>query len=100
MNEQDIIIDFQHFIEYFPVLELPIRLDDEVHHTFSLENEPLPLLAIEQYLLPVEDDADELTEFVPCFRVPETYDFHAVVYWKAGIMNYQYILATFEKMVN
>lgn len=97
MNEQDIVIDFQHFIEYFPVLELPIQLDDEIHHTFSLENEPLPLLAIEQYLLPVEEEADELTEFVPCFRVPETYDFHAIVYWKAGIMNYQYILATFEK---
>jgi hypothetical protein len=97
MQAQELEIDFQHFIEYFPELELPVHLDDEVHHTFSLENEPLPSLAIEQYLLPIEEDTDELTEFIPCFRVPETYDFHAIIYWKAAIMNYQYVLATFEK---
>lgn len=97
MQTHELEIEFQHFITYFPEIGLPIRLDDEVHHTFSLENEPLPSLAIEQFLLPIEEDADDLTEFIPCFSVPETYDFHAIVYWKAGIMNYQYVLATFEK---
>ncbi|MAT55038.1 MAG: hypothetical protein CMN32_11205 [Saprospirales bacterium] len=40
---------------------------------------------------------DELTEFVPCFRIAGIKDFHALVYWKATVMNYQYVLATFTK---
>jgi hypothetical protein len=34
---------------------------------------------------------------VPCFRVADTKEFYALVYWKAELMSYQYILVTFDK---
>ncbi|MEM0994740.1 MAG: hypothetical protein AAF847_14250 [Bacteroidota bacterium] len=93
-------IRFSHFLEYFPEIELPVHLGDSTHHLFSQKNEPLPPLAIQQYIVPLEDEvsAEEvaLVEYVPCFRLPKTDAFHAIVYWKAGLLNYQYILATFE----
>ena len=53
---------------------------------------------IEQYITPIEtEEEDEYTEYVPCFSIPETHEFFAVVYWKGALMNYQYILATFSK---
>lgn len=91
-------IRFSHFLEKFPEVPLPIILAEETHHTFSKQNEPLPTLMVEQFILPLEEEqTDEFTEFVPCVRIPKTYDFHAIIYWKAGLMNYQYILVTFTK---
>ncbi len=90
-------IAFSHFLEYFPEVELPVTLTDESARDFSRHNEPLPPAVIEQHLLPMEAEVDEMTEFVPCFRIPETYGFHAIVYWRADLMKYQYALATFTK---
>jgi len=86
------------FLQFFPELELPITFSEDTHHDFSRNNDALPQLAIEQYISKIEgDEMDEFTEFVPCIRIPATHDFHAVVYWKAELMNYQYILATFDR---
>ncbi len=91
-------VSFSHFLEKFPEVELPVTLAEEAHHAFSKQNDPLPLLMIEQFILPLEDqEVDDYTEFVPCMRIPETHDFHAVIYWRAGLMNYQYTLACFTK---
>lgn len=91
-------IKFPDFLERFPEIELPITLSEDLHLTFSEKNQPFNPLMIEQYILAIEsEEPDELTEFIPCFRIPETHDFYAVVYWKAGLMNYQYIMATFDK---
>ncbi len=90
-------IEFKYFLEKFPELELPITLGEESHHIFSQNNEPLPSAMVEQFLAPLEEDpVDELTEFVTCFSLPDTKKFHAVVYWKAGLLNYQYRLVTFD----
>ena len=43
---------------------------------------------------------DEFTEYIPCFKIPRTGDFHAVVLWKAGLMNYEYFIITFDKKGN
>ena len=91
-------VSFAHFLEKFPELPLPITLNNEAHHAFSRENDPLSPLMIEQYILPLEDlVVDEFTEFVACFRIPETHGFHAVVYWRASLLDYQYKLATFTR---
>lgn len=91
-------INFSHFLEKFPEVELPATLGDETHHQFSRENAPLPGLMVEQFILPLEEmPADEYTEFIACFRIPDTHEFHGVVYWRAGLMNYQYKLVTFTK---
>jgi hypothetical protein len=86
---------FPEFLDYFPLLELPVTLGEHEHHDFSQTNEPLPDALIERFLSPMEEAIDEFTEFVPCFRFPGTHGFHALVYWKAALMNYYYVLATF-----
>ncbi|MCB0617258.1 MAG: hypothetical protein KDC43_01190 [Saprospiraceae bacterium] len=91
-------VSFEHFLEKFPEIDLPVTLTDEAIHTFSKVNDPLPVPMIEQFLQRFEEEpADELTEYVACFRIADTSEFHALVYWRAGLMNYQYILATFTK---
>lgn len=93
-------INFIDFIESFPEVELPVILGENTHHQFSRRNPPIPTPIIHAFIEPLEDDFDEFTEIIACFRIPKTYDVHAVVYWKAGLLNYQYILATFEKNGN
>ena len=78
---------------------------------FSSENEtlPTPLIrdfiretpveAVQDDVIQLEDEADledEFVEYVPCFQLP-TEDFHAVVYWKADLLAYNYVLLTFDK---
>ena len=95
LPRKDIRIPFDQFLEEFPVLPLPVTLSEEAAHSFSRENDVLHSLMIEQYILPMEGEADEYTEFVPCFRFPKTENFHAIVYWKAGLLEYDFVLATF-----
>lgn len=90
-------INFIDFLESFPEVELPVILGENTHLEFSRRNPPIPTPIIHTFIEPLEDDFDEFTEIIACFRVAKTHDFHAVVYWKAGLLNYQYILATFEK---
>lgn len=87
---------FKDFLEQFPTIELPVTLNEEVIRAFSANNEPLPQLMIDQFIVPYEEELpDELTEFVACFKIPETHSFQAIVYWKAGLMTYEYTLATY-----
>ena len=90
-------LTFDHFLEKFPEVELPVVLSEEAQTVFSKENSPLPKPLIEQFIIPLEEDIDEYTEFVPCFSIPNTSNFHAVVYWKAGLLSYEYILISFDK---
>ncbi len=91
-------VSFKHFLEKFPEVPLPITLAEEAHHAFSQKNDPLPLPMIERFILPIEEKpADELTEFIPCIRIPDTHEFHAIIYWRAMLLSYEYTLATFNK---
>lgn len=91
-------IPFEDFLNRFPEIELPISLLEDTHHTFSKENEPLPSILVEAFLSDIEtEELDEFSEIVPCFRIPETHAFHAIVYWKAELMNYYYTMVSFEK---
>lgn len=94
-------INFANFLKLFPKVELPITLDEHSHHTFSKENKPLPAALIEKFIIPHDKgQIDEFTEYIPCFRIPEQQDFEAVVYWKAMLMDYNYIMITFDKKGN
>jgi len=91
-------VKLKDFLAKFPVIELPITLSNESHLVFSRSNQPLHQLFIQTYITLMEGIIeDEFTEIVPCFSIPDTFDFHAIVYWKASLMDYQYILATFTK---
>lgn len=89
--------NFQHFLNRFPEANLPLTLKEEDAIIYSAENEPIPHKLIDEFILPHELEANELTEFVPCFRINGLKNFDAVVYWRAGLLNYQYIIMTFEK---
>ena len=89
--------DFAEFIEFFPELELPLSLLPDVSQ-IPLDPLPLPGVLQDEYILPFEaDELDEYTEFVPFGRIAGTKDFYVMVYWKAGLMRYEYILATYSK---
>ncbi len=90
-------LSFSQFLDYFPEVALPISLTDESSRDFSRHNDPLPQPVIDRFIRPLEQDWDELTEVVPCFRIPDTYGFYAIIYWRADLMRYQYVIATFTK---
>jgi hypothetical protein len=89
---------FPDFIAKFPPVSMPVTLGEETHHAFGTENEPLPDAMIEQFILPTERGAvlDEFTEYLPCFAIEDTEQFVALVWWKAELLNYEYVLATFN----
>jgi hypothetical protein len=88
---------FSQFILKFPEASLPLTLTEESIHAMQ-SNDSLTAEMIEQFIGAQEvSDHDALTEYIACFRIPETPDFHAVVLWKAALMTYEYILATFNK---
>jgi len=43
------------------------------------------------------EEVDEYTDYVPYGRITGSKDYYAVVYWKAGVMQYEFILATYDK---
>lgn len=94
-EQQNLFIQFQDF---FPEIELPIVLNSETHHVFTKENKALPQKLIETFILPIEEKLpDEFTEFVPCFKLPETGPLKVLVYWKAELLSYQYVMVIYNK---
>jgi len=58
---------------------------------------PLPEILLEAYILPFEgDEVDEFTEYIPYGKIEGTKGYHAVIYWKASVMKYEFILATYS----
>jgi len=87
---------FADFVGKFPAVTMPITLGEETHFVFSTENDVLPESMIEQFILPLDTNgADEFTEYLPCFGIEFEAPFIALVWWKAGLLNYEYQLATF-----
>ena len=92
-------VDFKYFLGKFPKIDLPITLSEDSHFDFSRVNEPLPLEMIQQYLINPKDQVeldDEYGEYIACFQLKKTEKFHAIVYWKATLLNYQYVMLTFS----
>lgn len=89
-------ITFKQFLQRFPKIELPITLSEESQRHFAEQNPPLPNQMILDFLEPLQPKStDEFTEYQACFAIPKTKDFHAIVYWKAELLTYSYLLATF-----
>lgn len=91
-------LTFPDFIARFPPVSMPVTLGEDTHHVFSTENEPLSDALISQFIHPLEAVApdDEFTEYLPCFAIDDTDQFIALVWWKAELLNYEYVLATFS----
>jgi hypothetical protein len=91
-------IKIDNFIKKFPKIELPIILSEEAHHEFSKENDPLNAPMIDEYIAKYEATVpDDFTEYIPCFSLPlSNKHFAAIVYWKASLLTYDYVLATYD----
>ncbi len=89
--------NFKQFLEYFPEVDLPVTLTEDSSLDFSRLNTPFAGEIIANYIIPIEAETDEFTEYLPCFKIKNTTNFHAVVYWKAGLLNYEYKMVTFSK---
>ncbi len=88
---------FDQFIDKFPPVSMPVTLGEDTHFTFSAVNDPLPLSMIHQFILPLDSSGEnEYTEYIPCFAIDGIDNFHAIVWWKADLLDYTYTLATFS----
>lgn len=89
---------FKAFLEFFQEQEPPILLGEDASLAFSRENKPLPIEAIQEFILPYEpDELDEFTEIVPGVLLKYN-DYNLVIYWKASLLHYQYVLLVFDKI--
>ena len=93
-------VNFANYLSRFPEVELPVTLRDDSNHDFE-GNDPLQAEMIEQYITRYEAaEMDEFTEYIACFRLAKKHDFQTVVYWKAALLNYDFVVATYGKEGN
>jgi len=89
------IAQFAEFIEFFPLLRPPFSLLPDLEQ-IPADPVPLPEVLLDAYILPFEgDEVDEYTEYIPYGKIEGTKDYHAMIYWKAGVLKYEFILATY-----
>jgi hypothetical protein len=90
-------VNFTNYLGRFPEIALPVTLRDDSNHDFEA-NPPLQDEMIEQYITRYEAvEVDDFTEYMACFQLPKTEKFQALVYWKAALMNYDFVIATYGK---
>ncbi|MFZ1560629.1 MAG: hypothetical protein WAT37_11930 [Saprospiraceae bacterium] len=84
-------------LHYFPETELPVLISEDHLSEFEINSDPFPQVFIDEVLLEWEKEADEFTEFIPCFRLPKEKKFNAIVYWKGALLRYDFVLVTLDK---
>jgi hypothetical protein len=91
-------MSFDQFLAHFPFVEPPFTITDESIESFRQTNDYLPDHLTQEWIVAIEGvETDEFTEFFPCLRLPSQDNFEAILYWKASLLRYEYILATFSK---
>ena len=86
---------FAEFIEFFPSLTPPFSLLPDLQQIPS-DPVPIPEVLQDAFILPFEgDEVDQFTEYIPYGKIGNTKPFHALIYWKASILKYEFILATY-----
>jgi hypothetical protein len=89
---------FLDFLSLFPEIEFPVTLTSDSHHIFSKNNDPLPEYIVQKFLEDISgEESSEYKEYIACFRLPDHFDFYGIVFWKADLMKYEYVLTTFDK---
>jgi hypothetical protein len=87
----------ERILHYFPETQLPVIISED--HLSEYENNAaaFPQAFIDEVITTWEKDVDEFTEFIPCFQLPKEEKFNAVVYWKGGLLKYDFVLVTLDK---
>ncbi len=87
---------FHQYLDFFPDVEFPVILSSEYMQIFSKENKPLPEHLSMRFMNKDLDNQENTVEYIACFKLPPQKNFHAVIFLEIDIMNYQYILQTFD----
>ncbi len=87
---------FVDLLQFFPIIEPPITLSEESSISFSSENKAIPMGLLVNTIGEWES-LDEFSEIIPCFRLNLSKEFLSIVYWKGGLMIYEYILVNYLK---
>lgn len=90
-------VTFENFLQFFPYVELPYTITSETQRLISRHNDPLSPTWLLEFVLGEEQEIDPFTEFMPCFSIPDTHGFWAIVYWEAQLEGTTYWLTTFSK---
>jgi hypothetical protein len=86
-------------LHYFPRVELPILLSDDHLSEYESSNDQLPQSFIEKYIYDWEKETeDDMSEYIPVGSLPPTEKFYPIIYWKAGLLRYDFILVTLSKL--
>lgn len=93
-------ISLDEFLSFFPLVDLPIALSDEIISQISKANKILPVIAITTFMSQWEPELDDATEIMACCQLPPEEKYYSLVYWKAGLMSYEFILVTIDKEAN
>lgn len=80
-------------LTYFPAISPPLTLSGNIVKSFSAKNPPIPGKLIDK-LFSRWEEFDEFTEIVPCFQLEPIGDFFIIVYWKGGLLSYEFVLMT------
>lgn len=84
-------------LTYFPEVELPVTITVGSRKAFEERNRPLPLILTATYFDYWEEEpADMYTEYIPGFSFSAG-QHKALVYWKAGLLQYTYVLVILDK---
>ncbi len=99
MSDNKRLVTFENFVSRFEEITLPITIGTETHLDISSQIDPLPVEMIETFILQRTDfpELDEFTEVVPVMKVADTTDFHALILWRAALLEYEYWLMTYDK---
>ncbi len=88
--------EVEALLSYFPTIDPPLTLSEEIAYKFSANNKPLPQALIVEYFSKWEK-LDEYTELVPCCQLAFEEPFYAIIYWKGSLLSYEYILTTIKE---
>lgn len=88
-------ITFQNFLNFFPPVELPYTITSDTQRLISQKCDPLSATWMFNFVLGKDEVVDDFTEYMPCFSIPNTGNFFAIVFWEAGIEGSTYYLTTF-----
>jgi hypothetical protein len=87
----------ERILHYFPETSLPVLISEDHLSEYETQSDPFPQSFIDEVITEWEKEIDEFTEFIPCFRLPKEEKFDAVIYWKGGLLKYDFVLVTLDK---
>lgn len=87
----------ERILHYFPETQLPVMISEDHLSEYENNADAFPQHFIDEVIMTWEKDVDEFTEFIPCFQLPKEEKFNAVVYWKGGLLKYDFVLVTLDK---